>query len=60
MRTVFTLPMRPLRTYSTALRKRPPNSLRCWLPVWKMILCFFDRLDHARPSAMVSVSGFSQ
>ena len=60
MRIVFNLPMRPFHTYSTALRKWPPNSLRCWLPVWKTIFAFFTSSTICRPSAMLCVSGFSQ
>jgi hypothetical protein len=59
-RTVRTAPMRPLRTYSTALRKRPPNSVRCWLPVWKTTSCSRAARTMARPSAIVSDRGFSQ
>ena len=36
-RIVLTLPMRPLRTSSTACRNLPPYSLRCWLPVWSWV-----------------------
>jgi seryl-tRNA synthetase len=59
-RTVFSLPMRPLRTSSTAVRKRLPNSLRCWLPTWKMIFAFATSSTIQRPSATLCVSGFSQ
>ncbi len=52
------LPMRPLRTYSTALR----NSLseRCWLPVWKTRLYLRTQSMRVLASWIVSVSGFSQ
>lgn len=55
--TQLILPMRPLRTYSIALR----NSLldRCWLPVWKTTLCLRTASMQALASLMVSVSGFS-
>ena len=55
MRIVLILPIRPFHTYSTALRKWPPNSLRCWLPVWKIILAFVDLLDD--PPALGDVMG---
>ena len=33
---------------------------RCWLPVWTIRLCLRAAATIAWPSAMVSVSGFSQ
>ena len=53
MRTVFTWPMRPLRTASVAGRKAVKGlAERCWLPVWRMT--FFARTT--RRSAWASAT----
>ena len=56
MRMVWSLPIRPLRTSSQARRKLLSD--RCWLPVWKTRSYFLTASLMARPSAMVSDSGF--
>ena len=47
-----------MRTSSHAWRNR--SSDRCWLPVCTIRLFFRAAFTIARPSAIVSVSGFSQ
>jgi hypothetical protein len=57
-RTVWTLPIRPLRTSSQALRNSPED--RCWLPVWKTRAERRAAPAMARAWPIVSESGFSQ
>ena len=56
--TVFSWPIRPLRTISQAKRKLLLE--RCWLPVWKTRPRRRTAVTMALASRMVSDSGFSQ
>ena len=56
--TCLTLPMRPLRTSSQALRNSFED--RCIEPVWNTRSYFRAAFTIARASWMVNESGFSQ
>ena len=42
------------------IERSGPHFARCWLPHWNTRLYFFTASTIARPSAIVSVSGFWQ
>ena len=58
--TLRTRPMRPCRTSAIACRNRLSDSVRCIVPTWNTLPVSPTTFSISFPSAIVSVSGFSQ